>query len=185
MDLRNQICDIPSKKKEILMQTKTQVKAIFNCTLERTFKSPMLCDVTKVHTGYGLMPRVTHCTEDANWGKVGGSRKVFMDKTISFKGGEAALDKVLERVENKYWKIEVCNFKFWSMGFTKFQGEWHTKEKNNGTIEVSYTYTLFSKYILAYPLHWFFTKVIFRNYMKHALDNIKTLAYHEAPYLQE
>ncbi|MCB9331841.1 MAG: hypothetical protein H6574_12225 [Lewinellaceae bacterium] len=51
----------------------------------------MLCDVTKVHTGFGMMPRVTHCTEDETWGQVGGSRKVFMARALSFKGGKRRL----------------------------------------------------------------------------------------------
>lgn len=167
------------------MQTKTQIRTVFNCTLERAFKSPMLCDITKVHTGFGLMPRVTHCTEDSDWGKIGGSRKIFMKKNLMFKGGEAALDTVLERIENKYWKIEISDFKFFAMGFTKFQGEWTTKEINNNCIEVLYAYTLFSKSPLAYPFHWFMTKVFWKIYMKHVIENVKKLAYSEAPYLHE
>jgi len=53
------------------MDFKIHTTAIYNCTLERAFKAPILCDVTKVHTGYGLMPRVTKTTNDQDWGKVG------------------------------------------------------------------------------------------------------------------
>ena len=68
------------------MQTRTQITAIFNCSLERAFKTPMLCDVSKVHTGFGIMPKVTHCTEDENWGQPGGSKKVFVAKSPTYKG---------------------------------------------------------------------------------------------------
>ena len=167
------------------MQFKTQVKAIFTCTLERAFKTPMLCDVTKVHTGFGMMPRVTHCTEDETWGQVGGSRKVFMARTLTFKGGEAAFDRVLERIENQYWKIEVGDMKAASMGIVKFQGEWQTRQLDDGNIEVLYTYTVFTKGALLYPFQWLFTKVLWRMYMKQVINNIKALAYSEAPYLQD
>ena len=40
-----------------------------------------------------------------------------MARTPSFKGGEASLDKILEREENKYGKIEISDFNTWSMGF--------------------------------------------------------------------
>jgi hypothetical protein len=48
------------------METTVKITTTFNCSLERAFKSPILCDVRKVHTGYGMMPRVTHCAEDEN-----------------------------------------------------------------------------------------------------------------------
>jgi hypothetical protein len=164
------------------MQTTTEIRTIFRTTLERAFKSPMLCDVTKIHTGYGVTPRVTHCTEDETWGRVGGSRKVFMAKNLTFKGGESSLDKVLERKENEYWKIEIADFKTWSMGFYKFQGEWFTRQLPEG-VEVRYRYTMYSTSVIFYPFHWLFTKMVWRNYMRHALENVRALAEDGAPYL--
>jgi hypothetical protein len=167
------------------MKTTTEITTIFDTTLERAFKSPMLCDITKVHNGYGVTPKVTHCTEDETWGKVGGSRKVFMAKTPTFKGGESSLDKVLERKENEYWKIEISDFKSWSMGFHKFQGEWFTKEIQKDKIEVRYSYTMYSNSIIFYPFHWLFTNIIWKHYMRHVLENIRKLTIEEAPYLHE
>jgi hypothetical protein len=167
------------------MKTTTEITTIFETTLERAFKSPMLCDVTKVHTGYGVTPKVTHCTEDETWGRVGGNRKVFMVKTPAFKGGEASMDTVLERKENAYWKIEVSDFKTWSMGFERFQGEWFTKQLADDTVEVRYKYTMFSNSVVFYPFHWLFTKIVWRNYMHHVLANIRQLTIDKAPYVHE
>jgi hypothetical protein len=167
------------------VQIKTSIHSIFDCSLERAFKSPMLCDVCKVHSGFGPMPKVTHCTEDEGWGKPGGSRKVFMEKSIFFKGGEALLDTVIERVENKYWIIEVSDFKLNMLGLTKFRGKWITTEMPGGKIRVDYCYTLFSDNAFQYPFHWLFAKLIWRVYMKHVLENVRQLAYSNAPYLQE
>lgn len=165
------------------MQSTAELTTIFHTTLERAFKTPMLCDITKIHTGYGVTPKVTHCTEDATWGQPGGTRKVFMAKTMTFKGGESSLDKVITRTENKYWKIEITDFKSFSMGFYKFQGEWFTKDLGNGSVEVRYKYTMFSNSTLFYPFHWLFTKVIWKNYMWNAVENIRKLTKEEAPYL--
>jgi hypothetical protein len=99
------------------MTTKAKIKTTFNCSLERAFKTPMLSDVTKVHTGYGLMPRVTHTTDDENWGQIGSSKKVFVAKSLTHKGGFGSVDNVLERIENNYWKIEINNFQAWMLGF--------------------------------------------------------------------
>lgn len=167
------------------MTTSTEITTVFDTTLERAFKTPMLCDVREIHTGYGLTPRVTHCTDDATWGRPGGSRKVHMARTLFFKGGEASMDRVLERRENAYWKIEVSEFRTWSMGFIKFVGEWSTAPLADGKVQVRYRYTMSSNSLLAYPFHWLFTKVVWRRYMRHVLENIQGLIARQAPYLHE
>ena len=167
------------------MKTSITVKTIFNCSLERAFKTPMLCDVSKIHTGYGIMPKVTHCTEDKDWGKPGFSKKVFVAKSFSQKGGFASVDKVIERIENKYWRIEVSEFQSWMLGFYKFEGEWKTTEIEANKILVEYTYTLFSNVALFYPLNWLFARLFWLAYMKRVLENIKKLAYNREPYLYD
>ena len=167
------------------MTTSVTVTTIYNCSLERAFKTPMLCDVSKVHTGFGIMPKVTHCAEDENWGKPGFSKKVFVAKSPSFKGGEASTDTVIERIENKYWKIEVSDFKSWMLGFYKFVGEWKTTELEPNKILIEYTYTLHADVPLLYPLNWVFTKTFWRVYMKRVLENIRKMINDNEPYLYD
>ena len=144
----------------------------------------MLCDITKVHTGYGVMPKVTHCTDDKQWGKPGSSKKVYVAKSLTQKGGFASVDKVIERKENDYWKIEVSDFQAWMLGFYKFVGEWKTTELAPDSIQIDYTYTMHSKGLL-YPLNWLFTKLFWRRYMKRVLENIRKMAENKEPYLYE
>lgn len=165
------------------MQTKIKITTIFNTTLQRAFKTPMLCDVSKVHTGYGIMPKVTHCTNDEHWGQPSFSKKIFVAKSFSQKGGWASVDKVIERMENKYWKIEVGEFQSWMLGFSKFVGEWQTTEIEKDKILVEYTYTLHSNLILLYPLNWLFAKIFWKTYMKRVLENVRQIAYNNEPYL--
>ncbi|MBK9107600.1 MAG: hypothetical protein IPM92_04250 [Saprospiraceae bacterium] len=165
------------------MITNVSITSIFNCSLERAFKTPMFCDVSKIHTGYGIMPKVTHCTDDDNWGKPGYSKKIFVAKSISQKGGFASVDKVLERIENKYWKIEVSDFQSWMLGFYKFEGEWKTTELESNKIFVEYTYTLYSNRILLYPFNVLFAKLFWKRYMRRVLENIRHLAYQKETYL--
>jgi len=165
------------------MTSSVTIKTIYNCSLERAFKTPMLCDITKVHTGYGVTPKVTHCTEDENWGKPGSVKKVFVAKSLTQKGGWASVDKVIERIENKYWKIEVSDFQSWLIGFSKFVGEWQTTELEPNKIEIKYTYTMHSTNALLYPLNWLFTKTFWRIYMKRVLENIRRMIESKEPYL--
>ncbi|MBK7811602.1 MAG: hypothetical protein IPO62_11565 [Saprospiraceae bacterium] len=165
------------------MKSTVKVTTYFNCSLERAFKTPMLCDVSKVHSGFGIMPKVTHCTDDENWGKPGYSKKVFVAKSISQKGGFASVDKVIERVENEYWKIEVSEFQSWMLGFTKFVGEWKTTEVEPNRILIEYTYTLHSNQTLLYPFNWLFANTFWKIYMKRVLENIRNLTNNKESYL--
>ncbi len=142
----------------------------------------MLCDVTKVHTGYGFMPKVTHTTDDEHWGKVGSSKKIFTAKSLTQKGGFASMDKVLERKENEYWVIQVDEFQSWMMGFHTFIGRWETTQIEKGKILVKYEYSLLADQPIYYPLNWIFVKTFWKIYMKRVLNNIKKMAYNKEPY---
>ena len=166
------------------MESKVTVTTVYNCTLERAFKTPMLCDVSKVHTGVaGILPGVSHCTGDENWGKPGYSKNVFITGWLTQKGAPVFTDKVIERIENKYWKIEVGNFKMPMFGFTKCVGEWATTEIEPGKILITYTYTMHAHIALLYPLNWFITKTFWRIYMQRVLENIRQMIINNEPYL--
>jgi hypothetical protein len=167
------------------MNLKIKITATFNCTLERAFKSAILCDLSKIHTGYGFMPRVTLCLEDENWGKIGSSKKIFFAKSLTQKGGFGSVDNVIERIENKYWKIEVNQFQSWMLGFYKFVGEWQTTELETNKILIEYTYTLYSNILFFYPINWIFMKIFWRKYMKHVLENVRQLTIDNEPYQYE
>ena len=167
------------------MITKVSIQTIFNCSLERAFKTPILCDISKIHTGYGIMPSVTHCEEDANWGKPGSSKKVFVSKSITQKGGWISMDKVITRIENQYWRIEVSDFQVFMLGFFKFVGEWKTKEIEPNKIQVAYSYMLYSDLLILYPANWLFCKIFWVQYMKQVMKNVKRLAYSNENYIYD
>lgn len=129
------------------------------------------------------MPRITHTTDDAHWGQPGHAKKVYAAKSLTQPGGFISTDKVIERVENKYWKIKVSNFQSWMMGFHTFVGEWTTTELEPGRIQVDYAYTLHAGTPLLYPLQWLFARLFWKRYMKQVLENIRQLAYREEPYI--
>jgi hypothetical protein len=165
--------------------TNIALTTIFECSLERAFKTPILCDVSKIHTGFGLMPRITHTTNDQYWGKPGSYKKVYAQKSITQKGGFASIDRVLERKENKYWTIQVDTFQSWMLGFYKFEGKWETIEISRNKIFIEYSYTLYSNLPLLYPLNWLFAHTFWKVYMKRVIENIRLLAQNKEPYLYD
>lgn len=164
---------------------KTSTTAIYACSLERAFRAPMLCDVTKVHTGMGPMPRITGTSDDQHWGKPGGTKKAYGAKSLTQKGGFVSMDRVVERIENTYWKIEVYDFQAWFLGFYKFVGEWRTTELGENKIRIDYAYSMHSDNALFYPLNWLFTKFFWARYMKQVLENVRKLAEGDEPYQYE
>jgi hypothetical protein len=167
------------------MEYKIKVSTTYKCSLERAFKTPMLCDISKVHTGFGLMPKVTHCSEDENWGQVGSKKKIYAAKSLAQKGGFVSVDHILERIENDYWKIQVDDFQSWMFGFYKFVGEWKTTEIAMDNVLVEYTYALHSDNLMFYPLNWLFARTFWKTYMKRVLENVRQIAYDNEPYIYE
>lgn len=167
------------------MDFKIYTSAIYNCSLERAFKTPILCDITKVHTGFGIMPKVTKTTNDENWGKVGSVKNVFAGKSLTFKGGEVGTDEIIERIENKYWKVEVGNFKSWMLNIWKFTFEWTTTEIEPNKIQINYNYTIHGKGFILIPFQWFFAKFFYKMYMNHVLNNIRKMAEGNEPFLYD
>ena len=75
-------------------------------------------------------------------------------------------DVILERVENKYWKWTIYDFKFKTLFFiSKAIGEWDVQELNDNKIEVTYTYTYYSKNWLSNPLTWLLVKIQIKGIM--------------------
>lgn len=167
------------------MDFKIHTKTIYNCSLERAFKAPILCDVTKVHTGFGLMPAVIKTTNDENWGQIGSIKNIYVAKSLAFKGGEVSTDEVLQRIENKYWKVEVGNFKLWMLNIWKFTFEWTTTEIEPNKIQINYDYIIHGKGILFIPFQWLFSNVFYVRYMKHILENVRKMAEGDEPFLFE
>jgi hypothetical protein len=176
---------INTKLNVLIMKSKTTVISYFHCSLERAFKTPILGDATKIHTGYGFFPEVTHFTDDKTWGKPGGHRMVQVKKNMLYATGFWAKDVTHERKENEYWRWELNDFKQWKMGFKKFIGEWRVVDQKDGTILITYSYTIYSNNLIIFPIHWLFTKSIWNSYMKHAMENIKFLAESEAPLIYQ
>ena len=157
------------------MHIKVSLRTVYHCSLERAFKTAILCDVTKIHTGYGLMPRVSHTTEDEDWGQPGSSKKIHMVKSFFQGGGFTSVDRILERKENKYWIIQVDSFQYWFLSFYKFIGEWRISSLEGSSIQVDYNYELHTRNVLLYPLCWVFGKIFWKRYMRQILENIRQM----------
>lgn len=142
----------------------------------------MLCDISKVHTGFLFMPKVTHSSEDDTWGQIGSSKKLHFKGALIPRGRFMAVDHIVKRDENVCWNIQIDNFQPWSLGFSKFVGEWRTTQCAPDVILVEYSYTLHAFKPLYFPIQWLLAKVFWRLYMKRVLANVRHMVDTNEPY---
>ena len=75
-----------------------------NSSIEKTYKAPIYLDVKKIMTGYGPLPKSEGVKDDETWANPKGERTV-----LAF-GKKLCNERIIERIENKYWKYELTNF---------------------------------------------------------------------------
>ena len=142
------------------MICKVKISSTFECSLERAFKTAILCELSKIHTGMGIYAKeILHTTNNNNWGIAGSSKNVYFEKSFLQKGGcGSGVDRIIERNENKYWIIQVDSFQSWMLGFYKFVGKWEATQIAFNKIRIDYSYSLYSNNILLYHFNWILVK---------------------------
>ena len=73
-----------------------KITDVFECSLERAFKAPILGDATKFMKGYLFQPPVTGFEDDKTWGEVNGLRYPINNGNILVKKGRMFKDVILE-----------------------------------------------------------------------------------------
>jgi len=168
------------------MKTRFEITDVFNCSIERAFKAPILGDARRFMKGYLFQPAVTAFEEDETWGQVNGVRYPVTSGNLMVKKGRLFKDEILERNENKFWKWTIYDFKIRSVFFThKAIGEWHVEKSNQDQIKIIYTYTYYSKNIFLHPLTWLFVNIQIKGIMKRAIKGIKKQAESNETFIYE
>jgi len=168
------------------MNVSFKINDVFDCSLERAFKAPILGDATKFMKGYLFQPPVTGFEDDKTWGQINGIRYPINNGNLLVKKGRMFKDVILERVENKYWKWTIYDFEFKTLFFiSKAIGEWYVEAINENKIEVTYIYTYYSKNRLYSPLTWLLVNIQIRGIMKRAIKGIREQALSNEPFIYE
>ncbi|MBT7652439.1 MAG: hypothetical protein HN563_03910 [Flavobacteriales bacterium] len=168
------------------MKFNYKIKGVFDCSLERAFKAPILGDATKFMKGYLFQPPVTGFEDDKTWGQINGKRHPITNGNLLVKKGRMFKDVILERIENKYWKWTIYDFEIKTLFFiSKAIGEWSIRALNNNKIEVTYTYTYYSKKSIYNALTLLLVKIQIKGIMKKALLGIKEQAQSNEPFIYD
>jgi hypothetical protein len=167
------------------LQAQNTITSTFNCSLERAFKTPILGDATKMLTGYGVVPACTGFLDDETWGQVGGYRRPLVAGSPFSKPGPQTFDQILIRDENRYWKWQIDQFPASLFFAHKAQGEWWCTNNGNGTIDVKWTYTFFSRNAITHPITLAFVKVFWAGFQRDAIQKMKVMAEGDEGFVYE
>ena len=159
------------------MEVSKKHSITINSSIAKTFKAPIYLDVKKIMTGYGPLPKSEGVINDENWANPKGERIV-----LAF-GKELCTETIIERIENKYWKYQLTNFKQKSFFFVKkVTGEiWVDYEQEN-KCELISQYTFLSKNAFVHPITYLFVKILWSGLQKKGLKNMKKLLENKTPF---
>jgi len=168
------------------LKVSTEINGIFNCSLERAFKAPILGDATKFLDGYLLQAPIIGFEEDETWGQINGIRYPVVKGNLLMKKGRIFKDEIIGRIENKSWNWMVYNFSTGSLFFCKKGiGTWQVQKIEKDKIAVKYKYSYYSKNIFLHPINYLFVKIQIRGMMKKALSGIQKQAESDNPFYYE
>jgi hypothetical protein len=119
-------------------------------------------DLTSIFKGYGLLPSVT------------GIENQVGDWDAS---GNSSVRELLTKYEHpRYFSYTVSGFTG-VLGFltTSANGEWWFSSNSSDQTTIEWRYTFTARSVLAVPVLWLITNLLWRNYMNQALQRSKAL----------
>jgi len=159
------------------MKVSNKHSITINSSIAETFKAPIYLDVRKIMTGYGPLPKSEGVINDENWANPKGKRTV-----LAF-GKELCTETIIERIENKYWKYQLTNFKQKTFFFVKkVTGEIWVELKEENQCELISQYTFKSKNSYIHLLTYLFVKILWSGLQKKGLKNMKILLENKTPF---
>jgi hypothetical protein len=135
------------------------------------FEQIVPIDLTSIFKGYGPLPSVTGIEHQVgNWDASGQTRTVHLSDRSS-------VQELLTKYEHpRHFGYTVSDFTG-VLGFltTSANGEWWFSDNSSDQTTIEWRYTFNARSILAVPILWLITHLLWRNYMNNALQRSKLL----------
>jgi Polyketide cyclase / dehydrase and lipid transport len=153
--------------------------SLFSATVKTTvtaiqataFEHIVPIDLTSIFKGYGLLPSVTGIENQVgDWDASGQTRTVHLSDRSS-------VQELLTKYEHpRYFSYTVSGFTG-VLGFltTSANGEWWFSTNSSGETTIEWCYTFNARSVLAVPILWLITNLLWRNYMNQAIQRSKAL----------
>ena len=139
------------------------------------FEHNVPIDLTSIFKGYGPLPAVTSIKNQTGaWDGAGQTRTVLLSD------GSSTQEMLTKYEHPHYFSYTVREFN----GVLRFlvssaNGEWWFSTNSSNKTHVRWRYAFNVKSVLAVPILWFITNVLWRNYMNKALGLFKAQVEHK------
>lgn len=147
------------------------IKTTVTASQTVAFEHIVPIDLTSIFKGYGPLPSVTGIENQVgNWDIAGQTRTVHLSDRSS-------VQELLTKYEHpQYFSYTVSGFTG-VLGFltTSANGEWWFSVNSSDQTMIKWRYTFNARSVLAVPILWLITHLLWRNYMNNALQRSKAL----------
>jgi hypothetical protein len=142
------------------------VKTTVTANQADTFEHIVPIDLTSIFKGYGPLPSVTSTQNQVgDWDTAGQTRTVHLSDNSS-------AQELLTKYEHPHY------FSYTVSGFTNLlrflttsaNGEWWFTIGSSGQTDIKWRYAFNARSVLAMPVLWLITNILWRNYMRKALQ---------------
>lgn len=155
-----------------MISTSTTATTTIDMTTEDVFKLIVPINLSSIFTGYGPLPAVIKvCHQTGSWDAEGQTR------TVVFSDGSTAQESLTCFEHPHHFAYSIEHF----TGMLRFlvkgaHGEWwFEKAPDQSTTAIRWRYTFLAKSKLLEPLVCLFTQLVWRGYMRKALNLSKTI----------
>jgi hypothetical protein len=147
------------------------VKITVTASQTEAFEQIVPIDFTSIFKGYGPLPSVAGIENQVgDWNIAGQTRTVHLSDRSS-------VQELLTKYEHpRYFSYTVSRFTR-VLGFltTSANGEWWFSVNSLGQTSIEWRYTFNARSVLAVPILWLITHLLWRTYMNQALQRSKAL----------
>lgn len=123
-------------------------------------------DLASIFTGYGPLPAVIGIQNQIGaWDAAGQTRTVLLSD------GSSSQERLTKYQPPRYFSYTISNFTG-ALRFltTSAEGEWWFSGSSSGQTHIKWRYAFKARSLLAVPVLWFITNVLWQGYMRKALQ---------------
>jgi Polyketide cyclase / dehydrase and lipid transport len=147
------------------------VKTTVTANQTDAFEHIVPIDLTAIFKGYGPLPSVTIIENQVgNWDASGQTRTVYLSDRSSVQ------ERLTKYDHPRYFSYTVSGFSgVLGVLTTSANGEWWFSTNSLGQTTIKWRYTFNQRSVLAVPILWLITNLLWRNYMNQAIQQSKAL----------
>lgn len=147
------------------------VKTTVTANQTDAFEHIVPIDLTAIFKGYGPLPSVTSIENQVgNWDASGQTRTVHLSDRSSVQ------EQLTKYDHPQYFSYTVSGFSgLLGLLTTSANGEWWFSPNSLGHTMIEWRYIFNPRSILAVPILWLITNLLWRNYMNQAIQRSKVL----------